>query len=235
MKYIKRVLIILFFVIMISGCKVNYELQINKDLSVNEKVTATENTNRMKSRTNLDISQSVSYLYKIYKTSYMGDDNYSIISADSTTSATVNNSYSSIEEYSKNFKTDIFEEKIVCKDKNHIRIEFDQFGLINTKASNRYVYDEIEVVIEVPFEVSDHNADKVVNNKYTWYVKADTDEYKNIMIEFDGNRPKNSAAIKFGDKAFSIGYEYLFIVAAVLAIIIVIVVVYIKNKKNNRM
>ena len=61
----------------------------------------------------------------------------------------------------------------------------------------------------------------------------DTDEYKNIMIEFDGNRPKNTAAIKFGDKAFSIGYEYIFIIVIVLAIVIALAVVYVKNKKNN--
>ena len=233
MKNIKKVLIILFFVIMISGCKVNYELQFNKDLSVNEKVTASENTNRMKSRTNLDINQSVSYLYKIYKTDSMGEDQYAITSANNTTTATINNSYKSIKEYSENFKTDIFEEKIVSDDKNHIRIEFEQYGLINTKASNRYVYDEIEVVMEVPFEVIDHNADRNVNNRYIWYVKADTDEYKNIMIEFDGNRPKNTAAIKFGDKAFSIGYEYIFIIVIVLAIVIALAIVYVKNKKNN--
>ena len=100
MKNIKKVLIILFFVIMISGCKVNYELQFNKDLSVNEKVTASENTNRMKSRTNLDINQSVSYLYKIYKTDSMGEDQYAITSANNTTTATINNSYKSIKEYS---------------------------------------------------------------------------------------------------------------------------------------
>lgn len=235
MKYIKKVLIILFFVIMISGCKVNYELKINKDLSVNEKVTASENTNRMKSRTNLDIDQSVSYLYKIYKTDYMSDNGYSVTSANNTTSAIVNNVYNSIEDYSSNFNTDIFEEKIVSNDKNHIRLEFEQYGLINTKASNRYVYDEIEVEIEVPFEVIKHNADRSVNNRYVWVVKADEEEYKNIMIEFDGNRPKNSAAIKFGDQAFSIGYEYLFIVAAVVAVAILIAVVYYRNKKNNRM
>ena len=67
MKYIKKILIILFLVIMISGCKVTYELKINNDLSVNEKVVASENTNRMLSRTNLDLNQSVKYLYDIYK------------------------------------------------------------------------------------------------------------------------------------------------------------------------
>ena len=103
MKNIKKVLIILFFVIMISGCKVNYELQFNKDLSVNEKVTASENTNRMKSRTNLDINQSVSYLYKIYKTDSMGEDQYAITSANNTTTATINNSYNYWSKYYTNF------------------------------------------------------------------------------------------------------------------------------------
>ena len=235
MKNIKKILIILFLIIIISGCRVSYEVKVNEDLSVNEKVTASENTDRMKSRTNLDINQSVSYLYKIYKTENMADDKFSIISADSTTSATVNNSYKDIKEYSDNFKTDIFKENIDCEKNNHIKLEFNQSGLIDSKASNRYVYDQIDVTFEIPFEVINHNADSVHGNKYSWIIRADEAEYKKILIEFNGEKPKNTATIKFGDQMFHIGYEYLFIVGAVIVVGILIVVIYVKNKKNNMM
>ena len=233
MKYIKRVLIILFLILIVSGCRVNYDVKINKDLSVNERVIASEKTDRLKSRTNLDINQSVSYLYKIYKTKNMGEDEYSITSADNTTSVVVNNSYNSIEEYSDNFKTDIFEESNIYEDNNHIIIDINQNALINSKASNRYVYDEIEVTFELPFEVINNNADKVNNNKYTWYIKADSDEYKRILLEFNGEKIKNTALFNFGDKYFDIGYEYLVLVGAVVILGIIIFIVYLKNKKNN--
>lgn len=233
MKYIKRVLIILFLILIVSGCRVNYDVKINKDLSVNERVIASEKTDRLKSRTNLDINQSVSYLYKIYKTKNMGEDEYSITSADNTTSVVVNNSYNSIKEYSDNFKTDIFEESNIYEDNKHIIIDINQNALINSKASNRYVYDEIEVTFELPFEVINNNADKVNNNKYTWYIKADSDEYKRILLEFNGEKIKNTALFNFGDKYFDIGYEYLVLVGAIVILGIIIFIVYLKNKKNN--
>lgn len=233
MKYIKRVLIILFLILIVSGCRVNYDVKINKDLSINERVIASEKTDRLKSRTNLDINQSVSYLYKIYKTKNMGEDEYSITSADNTTSVVVNNSYNSIKEYSDNFKTDIFEESNIYEDNKHIIIDINQNALINSKASNRYVYDEIEVTFELPFEVINNNADKVNNNKYTWYIKADSDEYKRILLEFNGEKVKNTALFNFGDKYFDIGYEYLVLVGAIVILGIIIFIVYLKNKKNN--
>ena len=47
MRYIKRILLILFLVIMISGCSVYYKIKINKDLSISDSVIVTENTDRM--------------------------------------------------------------------------------------------------------------------------------------------------------------------------------------------
>lgn len=235
MKYIKKILIILFLVIMISGCKVTYELKINNDLSVNEKVVASENTNRMLSRTNLDLNQSVKYLYDIYKREDMEDGAYSITSASSTTNVTVNNSYKSIKEYTQKFNNEVFYLYNSYDKKDDIIIDISQMKLLDTKASNRYVYDEIEVSIEVPFEVKDTNAEVINGNTYKWYVKSDTGEYKNIFIEFDGSKPKNSVSFSLGKKSVYVGYEWILLIVIVLAIITALIVIYIKNKKNNRM
>jgi hypothetical protein len=234
MKYIKKILIILFLVIMISGCKVTYELKINNDLSINEKAIISENTNRLTSRTNLDVNQSVQYLYKIYKPDFMSDGSYSISSKYNDTYVTVNNTYSSIEDYSKKFSNDLFSLYNSYDNKKHITIDIAQMDLLDSKATNRYVYDEIDVSIEVPFEVIDTNAEIVNGNIYKWHIKPDTNEYKSLYIEFNGERPKNTVSFSLGKKSFFVGYEWIILVAVVIAIVVALSIVYIKNKKNNR-
>lgn len=235
MKYIKKILIILFLVIMISGCKVEYNLKINKDLSLNEKVTASENTDRMKSRTNLDVNQSVKYLYKIYKPDFMKDGQYTITSSGNSTSATVNNTYDSLKDYSTKFSNDIFEFVYDDEDKSKTMMSYSQYALINTKATNRYIYDQIDITIEVPFEVIESNADSVRGNKYTWTVRADSDEYKHIVLKFNGERPKNTVSFSFFGKKSHIGYEYIILIVLIIAILVAAIVLYTKNKKNNKM
>ena len=58
MKRIKNVLFLLIIFIL-TGCSVKYTITINKDMSVNEKVEATEYTNRMLAITGKDEKQSI--------------------------------------------------------------------------------------------------------------------------------------------------------------------------------
>ena len=235
MKYIKKILIILFLVVLVSGCKVTYNLKINKDLSVNETVIASENTNRMKSRTNLDVDQSIKYLYDIYKGRTMGDNNYSIVSSGATTEVSVNNSFKNLEDYTNNFRVNIFEEYNDYSDKSNIKLLYSQFNLIDSKATYRPVYDQIDVTIEVPFEVLENNADSVSGDKYMWTIKADAKEHKRIYIAFNGEKPKNTALFKFGKSKFNVGYEYLILGALIVVVGIAVLIIYLRNKKNNRM
>lgn len=235
MKNIKKVLIILFLVVMISGCKVEYNLKINKDLSLNEKVTASENTDRMKSRTNLDVNQSVKYLYKLNKLGFMEDDAYSTSSSGKSTVVTVNNVYDNLEDYLHKFNNDLFVVTVSDMDKKNILLVIDQIEPINSKASNRYVYDQIDVTIEIPFEVIKSNADKVKGNKYTWYIKADSEEARSISVTFNGEKPKNTVTFNLFGKKSSIKYEMIIFAAVVLVIGIALAVLYFKNRKNNTM
>ena len=105
MKRIK-LLLVLFIVLFLSGCTVNYNLTINDDLSVNEKVEAKEITNRMRSNTGLDRKESVHYLYDMFdrkdiktKLTYKSDSGY--------TTGVVTGTHDSLEDYSESFKSDI--------------------------------------------------------------------------------------------------------------------------------
>lgn len=235
MRYIKRILFILFLVIMISGCSVDYKIKINKDLSISDSVIVTENTDRMKSRTNLDVTKSVKYLYDIYKFRNMGENDYTIVSSGLTTKVSAHNNYKDFTEYWYNYGCDITGSPYIDESKDKIRFAIAQEKLINTKASTRPVYDSIAVTVEVPFKVTYNNADKVNGNEYTWYIKADATEMKRIIIEFNPEKEDKKVSVGFGDTKVHIGYEYLAIAIIIVLIGLAIFFTYMRNKKVNKM
>ena len=235
MRYIKRILFILFLVIMISGCSVDYKIKINKDLSISDSVIVTENTDRMKSRTNLDVTKSVKYLYDIYKFRNMGENDYTIVSSGLTTKVSAHNSYKDLDEFSKNFKSDLFETPIVNIGKEQVYFELDQMKTIDSKASTRPVYDSIKLTIEVPYKVTYHTATEVNGNKYSWNIKADDGNLQRIIIAFNQEKEDKKVSVGFGDTKVHIGYEYLAIAIIIVLIGLAIFFTYMRNKKVNKM
>ena len=232
MKRIK-LLLVLFVVLFLSGCTVNYNLTINDDLSVNEKVEAQEITNRMKSNTGLDRKKSIYYLYDMFdrkdiktKLTYKSDTGY--------TTGVVTGSHNSLEDYSESFKSDIVPEvKYTVKD-NIVTLEFDQEEVLSSNTSTSPVYEEVVVNIIVPFKVTESNASESYRNRYTWKIRKD-EKVKKIKISFDKSDLKYKKLFSIGDKTFSVRYQYIAIGIILFVILSIVLVVYINNKKNNRM
>ena len=65
MKKIKY-LLILFVVIFLTGCSVDYNLTINDDFSIKEEVVASEYTKTMEKKTNLRGENAINYLYEMF-------------------------------------------------------------------------------------------------------------------------------------------------------------------------
>lgn len=233
MRYIKRILLILFLVIMISGCSVEYNVKINKDLSVNDVVYISENTDRLKSRTNMDVNQSVKFLYDIYKFKNMGEKDYSITSSSYTTKVSASNSYRNLEEFAKTYRCDITDSPTYYESDGIIHLGITQTNYIDSSASSRPVYDDITFKIEVPFKVTYHNAEEVKNNQYIWHIKKDS-ELKTIKIEFDSKKIDNKMSFGFGKNKIDIAYGWILLVVFIVFIGIAILFTYTKNKKSNK-
>ena len=65
MKKLKK-FIFLCLVLLLSGCSVEYDLTLNDDFTVSEKVVATEKTKRMEALTKQKGKQAVNYLYNMF-------------------------------------------------------------------------------------------------------------------------------------------------------------------------
>lgn len=231
MKNIKKI-IFFSFILFLTGCSVNYKLTINKDSTINEKVVAKENTNRMKSKTNLDEKQSVTFLTNIYNRN-KSDFKTSTKSDGYNTEVTAFLSYDSIEKYRDNFSTDIIKKVKVNRDGDIVTLTAKQSVKLDSNASRSLIYDDITVQIEVPFVVIDNNADQVNGNTYTWYIKKDKD-IKTIRIKYKDKEIKNSIKINVKNKDINIKYEVIFSVVIVLSLGLIFIILNHKNKKNNR-
>ena len=227
---IKILTICLLF--LLCGCSVEYDLSINKDLTVSESVTAKEITNRMNSRTGLDTDSSVNYLYNMFKREGL-DTTISKVESDNETIATVNGYHNSLEDYASNFSSDVFKKADISTNGDIVSLSFDQTKALLSNSPRTLVYDEIVVKIEVPFKVIEHNADSVNKNTYTWNIKKDK-TLKNIKISFDKKQVKEELKVKLFNNTFSIKFEFIAVGAILLIILIIVCIVFINNKKNNR-
>jgi hypothetical protein len=227
-----KIILLILVTLLFSGCTVNYSLYINDDLSVNESVTASENSYDLKTTTGQDPKVAASSLYDLYKIKGVKYD-ISTVSDDSETSSVVTSSFDSLEDYQEHFKSDIVNEVSVTNKDGIITIEYKQDVPLTEYASKALIYDSIEVNIEVPFKVTKHNADSVKGNTYTWNIKKDG-ELKDIKITFNSKETNLSKKINIlGFFEINIKYSVLFVVGLIVIALAIVGLVYRKSKKNN--
>ncbi|MBQ3475506.1 MAG: hypothetical protein IJH20_04990 [Bacilli bacterium] len=231
MKRIKMFLLLLV-IFLVTGCSVEYNLTINKDLSVNEKVIASDNTIRLKINTNLNEKDAVNYLYKMFDREGL-QTQISTITDSGNTISTVTGKHKSLENYVNNFTSDVFRYIDYQEDGDIITLTMNQSEKVGRDRSNTLLYNNIKVVIDLPFKVKEHNADEVRYSKYTWNID-ENEGLKTIRISFDKNALRDEQKITIGGKTFNIKYQYiaLFIICLILGIIFIVVLI--NNKKNNR-
>lgn len=226
---IKITMLCLIFIL--TGCSVEYNLTINDDYSISEKVVASEQTKRMESLTRLKSDSAISYLYNMYKRDNEKINlNKDIGSKNTTVVATT--SHSSIEEYSEKFTSDIIKKINIEKDNDIVLLTANQSLSIDNNTDYSLIYDDIKINIYIPFKVIENNADQVSGNTYTWIIDKKSG-LKNIRIKYNEGSKQNNVNIKINNKTYNISYAIITISGIIVLLLIIILVVYTKNKKNN--
>lgn len=229
----KKIILLILVMLVFSGCSVKYNLNINEDLSVNEKIIASENTTSLKIKTGQEPKVAANSLYDSYKIKGV-KYNISTTSNNRETTSNVSTSFKSLDDYVDYFESDIIKEVNITEKDGYITLEYKQDVPLTEYSSRSLVYDSIEVNLIIPFKVTENNADKVNGNTYTWNIKKDG-KLKDIKITFNKNETNSSKKINFfGFFEINVKYSVLFICGIVLLIILILLVVYTKNKKNNR-
>lgn len=178
MLKIKKILILATFMILFTGCDVEYNLVIdNKKRVIEEATFLQDNDNMLKYSSTID-----EFIYDREQENFLDSSyQYERIYEGDKSGLNVKNSYKSLEDYvnSRIYKR-LFEDAKIISDKKFY--SFTTFGdyyrnsVFSTplEATYRYNIDKITVNIKFYNVVDSHNADKVdeKNNVYTWYLES---------------------------------------------------------------
>lgn len=178
MNKLEKIVMLILFTILFTGCNVEYNLTIDNKKRVIEEVTFLEDNNNM-----LKYASSVDeFLYNREQENFINTDyKYERVYNDDQSGLHVKNSYSNVEQYvNSKIYTRLFESANIVNDSKFY--SFSTFGdyyrnaVFSTplEAVYRYNIDQIKVNIKFYNVVNSHNADEVdeKNNVYTWYLKS---------------------------------------------------------------
>lgn len=180
MKYTK--LLLIGVLVLLTGCSYNYELTINKDLSVDEKVLASSGINEFNP---LEIDEMMINLSDNYK-GYTFDKH---IKEDLTITGVRH--YQNLNGYKRSTIFDeYFKDVTITRKSSKIKLVF------NPKTDDNLFYGpevdnsmiDIKASIKLPFKVLNTNADHIdkSTNTYSWIITNDN-QYRSLILKFNQN------------------------------------------------
>ena len=193
----KKKILILLIPFLLTGCaSVNYELDIDKNINVSEKVkiTATSDFFNIYYK-NLPITIVKEFYNDSDIQNKLNSNNYKHEINQKNAKypeVIISKEYKSLEEYSQNtiFKNQVFENVIITTNDNLITLQTVNFKKYTTDDdSDSYPVSKLAISIKSPYVVVENNADKhdKKTNAYIWLVDSST-ENKEIKITFDKNK-----------------------------------------------
>ena len=217
MRRLYKVLILIIIIITLTGCSGNYNLVINKDLSITEELE-------------LDI-QNQEGLYektlKIFESQNIDSKKYDVKKTDENIKVEYKDKFDSIEDYLLNSKVyhQIFEDIEYNKKSSYIDLYVNKdlklknkYNIIN--GSNLQDLDVIQINITNPFKVTISNADIENNKVYTWKITKD-DTNKKIQMQFKPSLDE-------------FPYQTIIVTSVVLIVSIILIIRVLKRMKNRQ-
>lgn len=214
-----KLYLIIPLLLLLTGCTINYNLEINKD-SITENISGTvtneEITPEIEGRS--DVNPQYYYLY-LDDSALITDSNekYTKEITDIEDGKKFNFNYTYNGNYDKSkLINNCFE--------NHIINENDEYYYIKLSGKFSCLYsDKININVISNYEVLDNNAQKVDGNKYTWVIDSSNNVNINLTVSKTIEYSATSKA-----KTFS-----TFQLVGLIIFVLLTIVTYILYKKKN--
>lgn len=191
----KKISIILFISLLLTGCSANYNLTIDQSLNINENINIVGDD-----RFKMDESYTVDTMYDTILNTYSDSidktkiNNVEKYLDNNNLSIKIDNSYPNSDELSKSYYFSLIypnnfkwttNENIITLNTDNV---MNNLWVFMTDMEDDPLIKNLNINIKVPYTVTDHNADKVdeKNNVYTWEYNFQTTN-KMISISFDKN------------------------------------------------
>lgn len=173
-------ILILFLTIFLTGCSGNYNININKDMSIDEELYLTlENREGIYEKT-----------LNIFQKNNISRDNYNVTIKEDEIEITYKDSFDTIENYLLESKVyhQMFDNIEFNKTGDYIDLYVDENiniknDITELNGSNLIDFDVLQLNINNPFEVNFSNADIVNENTYTWTMTKN-DMHKKLQMQF---------------------------------------------------
>jgi len=234
----KKLILVVFIIFLVTGCAdVDYNLEIDKDLTVIENVNMSATREYFNNYyMNLPITVVKGFYNNEEWMKPLKDNNYFYELRENNTpypSVFASKKYNSLDEYINNtaYKNQSFDDMSVTMKDNLVTIsakEFNQYLPDDSDGSmdGKNLPSKLKVNIKLPFVVTKSNADSInkKTNTYTWTINENTEE-KEINITFDKTR------------TYIYNLSWYISLSIIIIIIIVAIILIIrairKNKLNN--
>lgn len=220
----KKIIILLVLITLLVGCEATYNLNINSDLSIEEKLVVTEMNDINKA--NFTFEDLKTFAYKNYISGGLINE--------ATRSITIKQKYPSWEEYK--LSPILLKFGTIEATDNSLKIKFTNEEMVyyffaqgdfitkdgyetEVNSSTGLIYT---IAITIPFEVTSHNAVDIKGNTYIWKINE-----KNFQEDIEINFIKTNIVEKVTD------YDSIFLyVGIALGVIVIYLIIKLQNKKR---
>lgn len=189
----KKIVVLIIFLFLVTGCSVEYKLTINEDLSIIEKAKLTGTSDFFANYYKTTKTNVLKSYIDIYE-STLKENNYSYeLIKDNTPYVDVEKKYDNIKMYTEEsiLINNYFEEVKYTENGNIKRIETSGYDKGSSDDNrDRFYLREISISIKCPYKVKDHNAKKVDEKTNTYIYELNNDGDK-IILEFDSSKKYN--------------------------------------------
>lgn len=231
----KKILLISFLVLLLSGCTAQYTMKINLDESVDEISNVFDYQNRY--HTKITKEGMNNRLKDTFNTNY----DVNVIANDIKFGFKSQASFDDLTSYKKNTKALNYLYNIlnVYRNSNNVTIETE--GKIDLSYIYNDMYDTVllpedcYIAIKLPFEVKNNNADRVDsdNNIYYWDIDKNSTD-KSIKITYNSNVLYSNNPLYLFQY---VPYIYKIIGITLISLIVLFIIgysFYKRSIKNNR-
>lgn len=230
----KKIILLIFSVLLLSGCSVQYELSYYDNIySENLNIIGLKDNNNFVDAVN----QKINEVFVIdYDNDYGDMDEQEVLKNYSTYNKTLINDN---EKYGIKLNYIYQDKKKDLLDKSNIintlfeSVIIDDNMISVSKIKNIYTYysdlDDIVIKFNTDKYILESNADKIDNDIYYWYINKDNYANKSIKIVFD-NDSKIVKKYKDSVNKFLDYFVYIFLIFVLLFILFI----YNKVKKSNK-
>lgn len=240
----KKKILILLMLIILSGCTVKENININADGSVSEKTNISFD-NEMAVNYDTPTKYAEDFLKYYNNAIELKNYSYDVSENKSNTDVVFNRKTVKLCDGIKYglFVDNLYSDIECSEDDYYYIIKSNSQQLLSKPMSEKkFDVERVELNIKVPIPLEENNADNVSNNTYTWFFDENTDSNKSVYLKINKTllenknkeQKKNETKEKENKKTFSLVKVILTVLIVFLILGIISYSLY-KKYKNNKL